>query len=92
MTGGSRGIGAACASRLAKDGFAVAVNYRSDAAAADAVVKRIVAAGGQAVSLQGDVSSEAGVVSLFEALDSVRDFPPLTALVNNAGIIGEPSQ
>lgn len=85
VTGGSRGIGAACSVRLARDGYAVAVNYRSDEAAAKRIVAEIVDGGGVAVALQADVSSEAGVTSLFEQLDAAK-LPPLAALVNNAAI------
>ena len=60
----------------------------SDAAAAERVVASIQAAGGSAAALRGDVSSEAGVVGLFAALDACG-LPPLTALVNNAGVIGD---
>jgi len=87
ITGSSRGIGAACAKRLARDGYAVAVNYRSNEKDAADVVNSIVAAGGRAQAIRADVSSEAAVVNLFERLDA-SDLPPLTALVNNAGIIG----
>lgn len=87
VTGGSRGIGAACSVRLARDGYAVAVNYRSDEAAAKRIVAEIVDGGGVAVALQADVSSEAGVTSLFEQLDAAK-LPPLAALVNNAAVVG----
>ena len=87
VTGASRGIGAACAKRLAKDGYVVAVNYCSDADAAARVVEEIVQDGGTAASFQADVSSEAAVVDLFNAIDA-SPLPPLTGLVNNAGIIG----
>ena len=89
VTGGSRGIGAACCARLARDGYAVAVNYCSSASAAEAVVAKIEAEGHRAVALRADVSSEAGVLALFAQLDAVDGLPPLTALVNNAGIIGD---
>ena len=87
VTGASRGIGAACAKRLAKDGYVVAVNYCSDADAAARVVNDIVEDGGSAEAFQADVSTEAAVVGLFEAIDA-SPLPPLTGLVNNAGIIG----
>ena len=88
VTGASRGLGAAIAQRLARDGYTVVVNYRSEAAAAAQVVDAITTAGGHAVAMQADVSSEASVVALFETLDAAG-LPPLTALVNNAGIIGK---
>merc|ERR1711871_1673612 len=86
VTGGSRGIGAAICRQLAADGFTVVVNYNSRRDLAEAVVKAIQANGGTAHAVQGDVSSEAGVMSMFERVDRLR-LPPLTALVNNAGII-----
>jgi NAD(P)-dependent dehydrogenase (short-subunit alcohol dehydrogenase family) len=85
VTGGSRGIGAAIARLGAARGYAVAVNYRSRRDAADAVVAGIAAAGGRAVALRADVASESDVVSLFAACD--RELGPVTALVNNAGIL-----
>jgi len=85
VTGGSRGIGAAVALRCAEGGDAVAVNYARDAAAANALVERIEAAGGQALAVQADVSDEAQVVAMFERIDA--ELPPLRALVNNAGIV-----
>ena len=87
VTGASRGIGAACAKRLARDGYVVAVNYCSDADAAARVVEEIVQDGGTAEAFQADVSTEAAVVDLFNAIDA-SPLPPLTGLVNNAGIIG----
>ena len=87
VTGASRGIGAACAKRLARDGYVVAVNYCSDADAAARVVEEIVQDGGTAEAFQADVSTEAAVVELFEAIDA-SPLPALTGLVNNAGIIG----
>ena len=85
ITGGSRGIGAATALLAAARGYAVCVNYRSNAAAADAVVAAIAKAGGSAIAVQGDVSVEADVVRLFETCDA--RLGRLTALVNNAAIL-----
>ncbi len=85
ITGGSRGIGAATAALAAARGYAVCVNYRSNAAAADAVVAAIVKSGGTAIALQGDVSVESDVVRLFETCDA--RLGRLTALVNNAAIL-----
>lgn len=85
ITGGSRGIGAATALLAAERGYAVCVNYRSNAQAADAVVTAIVNAGGSAIALQGDVSIESDVVRLFEMCDA--RLGQLTALVNNAAIL-----
>ena len=87
ITGGSRGIGAALAVLCAQQGWAVAVNFTRDAQAAQAVVDHIRAAGGTAQAFQADVSDEAQVVALFEAVD--RALPPLGALVNNAGVLDQ---
>jgi len=85
VTGGSRGIGGATAVMAGGLGFSVAVNYLQDRIAAESVVKTIVDGGGRAVAIQGDVSVEADVLRLFEESD--RQLGPLTALVNNAGIL-----
>ena len=85
VTGASRGIGAATALLLARQGHAVAVNYARDAAAADALVNRIAAAGGRALAVQADVAREAEVLRLFETVD--RELGRLTGLVNNAGVV-----
>jgi NAD(P)-dependent dehydrogenase (short-subunit alcohol dehydrogenase family) len=85
VTGGSRGIGAAIARLAATRGYAVCVNYRTRRDAADAVVAAIVAGGGRAIAVQADVAIEADVVRLFETCDG--ELGPLTALVNNAGIL-----
>lgn len=61
-TGGSRGIGAATARLAAERGYDVCINYKSDTAAADAVVAAIAAAGQSAISVQGDVASDQDVV------------------------------
>jgi NAD(P)-dependent dehydrogenase (short-subunit alcohol dehydrogenase family) len=84
VTGGSRGIGAAVTRRLAQEGAAVAVNYRSDAAAAEALVGEIVANGGRAVAFQADVSDPAQSKSLVDAV--VTEFGELHLLASNAGI------
>ena len=84
VTGGSRGIGAAICRKLAALGHPVAVNYASNAAAAESVVHDIVAAGGQAHAFAADVSSEDGILSLFTAAERVLG--PLGGLVNNAGV------
>lgn len=84
VTGASRGIGRACALKLAEDGFDIVVNYTSAKAAAEEVAARITAMGRKAVIVQGDVGSEADVLAIFAAADALG---PLKALVNNAGVI-----
>ena len=90
VTGGSRGIGAAAAWLCAQRGWAVAVNYTSDAAAAQAVVARIREAGGTALAVQADVADEAQVLAMFATV--ARELPPLFGLVNNAGVVDLPSR
>jgi 3-oxoacyl-[acyl-carrier protein] reductase len=85
VTGASRGIGAAIARAIARDGWAVGVNYRSGEAGARAVVAEIEAEGGRAVALQADVADRRAADSLFGALESEYEGPVLV-LVNNAGI------
>ena len=85
VTGGSRGIGAATALLAARKGYAVAVNYTSNEAAAAEVVRSIHAGGGKAFAVQGDVAHEADVLRMFEQVDA--KLGRLTALVNNAGIV-----
>ncbi|WP_039852953.1 SDR family oxidoreductase [Hylemonella gracilis] len=85
VTGGGRGIGAATALLAGQRGYAVAVNYTSDATSATAVVERIRAGGGQALAVQADVSDEAQVLAMYARVD--RELGPLTALVNNAGVV-----
>lgn len=85
VTGASRGIGAATARLAAQRGYAVCVNYRGNAAAAQAVVESILAAGGKAIAVQADVAIEADVVRLFDAC--AEAFGGVHALVNNAGVL-----
>ena len=85
VTGAGRGIGAATAILAASRGYAVCVNYRRSADDARDVVKAIVDAGGRAVAVAADVAVEEDVVRLFET--AARELGPVTALVNNAGIL-----
>lgn len=85
VTGASRGIGAATALLAARQGWAVAVNYSQNAAAAEAIVKQIKAEGGQAVSIQADVGDEAQIKHLFTQVD--KQLGRLTGFVNNAGVL-----
>lgn len=84
VTGAARGIGREIALKLARDGFAVAVNYASSEAKAEKVVAQIETAGGRAVALQADVSDPDAVVSLFSTVTD--ELGPVHVLVNNAGI------
>src|SRR6202041_2793032 len=83
VTGGSRGIGAAIAKRLAKDGASVAITYAKDASAATAVVKAIEGNGGKAVAIHADAADVEAVKAAVEK--TVETFGQLDVLVNNAG-------
>ncbi len=85
VTGASRGIGAATALLAAERGYAVCINYRTNADSALHVVSAIERAGGRALAVQADVATEADVVRLFETCDAALG--RLSALVNNAGIL-----
>lgn len=85
VTGASGGIGAETAKRLARDGFAVIVNYAGNAAPAEATVREIEAAGGKAISAQADVSDPAAVRRLFDSAQTA--FGGVDVVVNNAGIM-----
>ncbi|MBY0613315.1 MAG: SDR family oxidoreductase [Beijerinckiaceae bacterium] len=84
VTGGSRGIGRACALGLGSRGYQVIVNYAGNADAAKSVVHDIEAAGGWALAVQGDVGNEDDVKHLFEIADTIGK---LAVLVNNAGVV-----
>jgi 3-oxoacyl-[acyl-carrier protein] reductase len=83
VTGGSRGIGAAIATRLAADGAAVAVNYATHESEANNVVERIVQAGGKGIAIRADVSKTEDVRLLFRQV--AERFEGLDMLINNAG-------
>jgi 3-oxoacyl-[acyl-carrier protein] reductase len=83
VTGGSRGIGAAIAKRLAADGASVAITYAKDASAASAVVKAIERDGGRAIAIQADAANVEAVKSAVEKVFAT--FGRLDVLVNNAG-------
>lgn len=85
ITGGSRGIGAATALLAAANGYAIALNYNKNKTAADDVVNKIRAAGGNAIAIQADIAVEAEVVRLFKETD--LQLGKLDCLVNNAGIL-----
>jgi 3-oxoacyl-[acyl-carrier protein] reductase len=84
VTGASRGIGAAIAKTLARDGWPVGVNYRSDKDSAEAVVKEITDAGGRALAVQADIADLEAADALFKQLE--EEFGPVLVLVNNAGV------
>ena len=85
VTGAGRGIGAATAWLCAEQGYALALNYRHDAAAAHALAERMRGIGVPALVVQADVSDEAQVLAMFARIDA--ELPPLAGLVNNAGIV-----
>jgi NAD(P)-dependent dehydrogenase (short-subunit alcohol dehydrogenase family) len=84
ITGGGRGIGAATARLAAERGYAVCVNFRSDAEAANEVAAAAQASGARAAAVQADIAVEADVIRLF---DEAAKLGTVTALVNNAGIL-----
>lgn len=90
VSGASRGIGRATALLLAQEGYAVAVNYHRQRDAADEVVTAIQALGGKAFVVQADISDESQVEAMFARID--EEELPLTALVNNAGILFQQSR
>ena len=85
ITGASRGIGAASAILAARNGYAVAVNYRRNKTAADKVVEHIHSIGGKAIAIQADVGIAHDILRLFSTVDS--HFGKLHCLVNNAGML-----
>lgn len=85
ITGGSRGIGAACARGAAKQGWDVAINYTSDPVAAEAVAAEVRALGRRALVLRADVADEAQVLAMYAALDQAWGAPG--ALINSAGVV-----
>jgi len=85
VTGASRGIGAAVAKRLAADGYAVAVNYAGNEAAAHATVAAIEGAGGRAIAVRADVADAADVKRMFATIEDTLG--RVDVLVNNAGVL-----
>jgi 3-oxoacyl-[acyl-carrier protein] reductase len=84
VSGGSRGIGASIVERLAAEGAAIAFTYRSSAGQAEALVEKIVAAGGKAQAYASDAADFEGTQNLVNQV--IKDFGKLDILVNNAGI------
>jgi len=85
VTWASRGIGAAVAERLARDGLAVIINYSSNAGPAKTLVHQIEARGGRALAAKADVSDPDAIRGMFDAAE--RAFGGIDVLVNNAGIM-----
>jgi 3-oxoacyl-[acyl-carrier protein] reductase len=85
ITGASRGIGAAIARRLARDGIAIIVNYATNPGAADEVISAISAEGGTALAVQADIGGPKGMTSLFDAAEGA--FGGVDILVNNAAVM-----
>lgn len=85
VTGASRGIGRAVAKRLAQDGFAVVVNYLSNAAEAEEVVSEIRGTGGDGISIKADVASQSDVERLFG--ETMKKYGRIDVVVNNSGIM-----
>jgi glucose 1-dehydrogenase len=83
VTGGGRGIGAACVRRLAAAGHAVVINYRSDSDAATQLAEAVTSSGAQAITVQADVTDPADVEQLFATAHA--ELGPVSGLVNNAG-------
>jgi NAD(P)-dependent dehydrogenase (short-subunit alcohol dehydrogenase family) len=90
VTGGGRGIGAACVRLAARQGYDVAVNYKSNAQAADRVVEEVRALGRRAIAVQGDMGREDDVAHAFDTID--RELGRLTHLIYNSGITGKASR
>ncbi|ESY72023.1 SDR family oxidoreductase [Mesorhizobium sp. M0051] len=85
VTGGSKGIGAAIAQRLARDGIAVVINYSRGRAEAEELVRTIKAGDGKAIAVQADIADPNGIAALFDAGE--KAFGGIDILVNNAGIM-----
>ncbi|MBV8867229.1 MAG: SDR family oxidoreductase [Acidobacteriaceae bacterium] len=85
VTGASRGIGAAIARRLAREGSAVAITYSSSPERAQQVVKEITDAGGTAIAIKADAVDQSAVRAAVQA--TAKDFGKIDILVNNAGVL-----
>lgn len=87
VTGSSRGIGKACAIRLAEKGFDIVINYNSSKEAADKVKEEITDLGGRAIAVQADTSDLKQVQDMFRT--AFKEFGRLDVLVNNAGVVND---
>ncbi len=87
VTGGSRGIGAACCTLAAQHGYDVAVNYAGNANAAAAVAAEVEAVGLRAITVRGDISDAQAVAAMFDRTEA--ELGPVTAFVSNAGVINK---
>jgi len=85
VTGASRGIGAEIARHLARDGYQVVVNYASNIAEADKVVREITEAGGKAIAVKANVADSAEVAAMFDTTE--KSFGKVDVLINNAGVM-----
>ncbi|WP_300016619.1 SDR family oxidoreductase [uncultured Roseobacter sp.] len=87
ITGGSAGIGAACARIAAKKGYDLALNFRTDTTGAEAVAAECRAAGAKVILCPGDVSDPKAIADIYEKVDA--EFGRLDALINNAGVVDQ---
>ncbi|MGE7991698.1 SDR family oxidoreductase [Pseudomonas sp. NPDC089554] len=85
VTGASRGIGAAIARRLSRDGFAVAINYANSSSEAEALAAELQEAGGKAIAIKADIASPGQVQTMFLTVE--QQLGRIDVLVNNAGIL-----
>jgi NAD(P)-dependent dehydrogenase (short-subunit alcohol dehydrogenase family) len=90
ITGGTRGIGAATARLAAQQGYRICINYLSDDTAAQQTLHALRELGAEAIAVRADVSVEDEVLRLFRQVDA--ELGPVTALVNNAGTVGQKSR
>ena len=87
ITGASRGIGRAAARLAGARGWNVGINYATNATAAEAAVKEVQQAGGQAIALHGDIMQEEDVIRIFDQME--KQFGPISGVVVNAGIVAQ---
>ncbi|KGJ90509.1 SDR family oxidoreductase [Thalassotalea sp. ND16A] len=90
ITGAGRGIGAATAKLFAEKGYAVCINYKSQAAPAQKLAKEISALGVKCITVQADVSDEQDIIRLFSMVD--KELGTVSVLINNAGILKQQSR